>query len=512
MEQDTMQVLTDILARQTQLLEKQNGVASDEPQYNYFNGSAQLSGPRRHAPRVVKEMLGLVEKDEKAVAGFQTATPLHGIGGIWSVPGLDRTVVTAYIRPHGISTILDKVPSVDEDPRYATLTGFTATTGSEPTNACADAPTGYVKGCTLTARFGLVRRDTQTIEMDKVMLRINRSDFKDLVLAGNVIGLTDLVPANLNPSQMLNIVTMSEMVIAGVNAERKLVEDIWQGTVAGGTFPGLDVQIATGHLDTVTGTACPAVDSDVKNFNYNNVDNSDALNIVEYISMLEYYLFENARAMGLDPVTWVWAMRPQLWHELSAVWPLAYNTDKSTAVGANSTVFLDGRENIAERDRMRNEMQLTVNGRTYDVVTDTGIFEHNNINNGNLGAGEYASSIYMIPLQIVGNIPATFMEYVDYRQAQPDVSLLSGFGGAPDFFWTDNGFFSWSIDQNRWCYQLSLKAEPRVVLRTPHLAGRIDYVKYVPLQHLRESNPDSPYNYDGGVSLRAAASVNAVWL
>ena len=72
---------------------------------------------------------------------------------------------------------------------------------------------------------------------------------------------------------MLNIITMSEMVIVGVNAERKLVEDIWQGTVAAGTFPGLDVQIATGHVDAISGTACTAVDSDVKSFNYNNVDN-----------------------------------------------------------------------------------------------------------------------------------------------------------------------------------------------------------------------------------------------
>jgi hypothetical protein len=371
---------------------------------------------------------------------------------------------------------------------------------------------GYVKACNLTAQFGLVRRDTQTIEMDKVMLRLNRSDFKDLVLAGSVLGLTDLVPSGLNQTQILNIVTMSEMVTAGVNAERKLVQDIWQGTVAANTFPGLDVQITTGHVDADTNQACPAVDSDVKEFNYNNVDNSDALNIVEYLSMLEYYLFENAVAMGLDPVTWVIAMRPQLWQELSAVWPIAYNTDKSTAIGANSTVFLDGRENIAERDRMRREMTIAVNGRIYNVVTDTGIFEHNNINNGNLGAAEYASSIYIVPLQIVGSLPATYIEYIDYRQAQPDVSLLTPFGGAPDFFWTDNGFFSWAIDQNRWCYQLSLKTEPRIVLRTPHLAGRIDHVKYTPLQHLRESDPDSPYNYDGGVSFRTPSTVNAVWM
>ena len=71
--------------------------------------------------------------------------------------------------------------------------------------------------------------------------------------------------------------------------------------------------------------------------------------------------------------------------------------------------------------------------------------------------------------------------------------------------------YSWAVDQNRWCYQLSLKIEPRVVLRTPHLAGRLDYVKYVPLQHLRESDPASPYNADGGVSFRTPTAAQAVW-
>jgi hypothetical protein len=509
MEQDTLQTLTQLLETQTRLLEKANGVSQpEEPVNRFFSGA--MPTQVRQAPIVVKQILGL-EPEEKAAGAFQSATPLHGTGGIFSTPGLDRTVVTAYIRPHGISNILRKIPSVDESPRFATLTGFTET-GTEPSNACDDAPTGYVKGCNLTAQFGLVRRDTNTIDIDKVMLRLNRSDFKDLVLAGNVLGLTDLVPANLNPNQMLNVLTMSEMIVAGTNAERKLVRDLWQGTVAAGTFPGLDAQITTGHVDADTGTSCPAVDSDVKDFNYNNVDGSDTLDIVAYISMLEYYLRNNAVKMGLDPVDWVFAMREQLWEELSAVWPIRYHTDRSAAVPAGSTLFLDGREMVAERDAMRNGMVLKVNGRSYPVVTDDGIFEHNNVNNGSLGAGEYASTIYMIPLQIASGIDATFMEYVDFRQAQPDVALLSAFGGAPDFFWTDNGFFSWSIDQNRWCYQLSLKAEPRVVLRTPHLAGRIDSVKYLPLQHLRDTDLDSPYHVDGGVSYRDPASVNAVWL
>jgi hypothetical protein len=509
MENEVLQVLTDILERQTALQEKQAAVVAqgaNTPSETYFKGS----GNRVTAPPQMKELLGLAPKTK--ASNFQTATPLHGSGGIWSTPGLDRTVVTAYIRPHGLGTVLSKVPSVDESPRFATLTGFTATTGSEPANACDDAPKGYVKGCNLTAKFGLVRRDTQTIEMDKVMLRVNRGDFKDLVLAGEVIGLTDLIPSGLNQSQMLNVLTMSEMIIAGTSAERKLVADIWQGTVPGGQFPGLDVQITTGHIDADTGTACPAVDSDVKSFNYNNVDGTDGLDIVEYLSMIEYYLFENARAMGLDPVSWVVVMRPQLWHELSAVWPIVYHTDRSASIPtAGVTLFLDGRETVSLRDQMRREMSLQINGRSYPVITDTGIFEHTNINNGNLAAGEFASSIYFVPLTVAGSLPATYIEYVDYRQASVDVAQLGPFPGAPDFFWTDNGMFSWSVTQQRWCYELSLKIEPRVVLRTPHLAGRLDYVKYVPLQHLRESDPDNPYNVDGGVSFRAPTAAQAVW-
>ncbi len=79
-------------------------------------------------------------------------------------------------------------------------------------------------------------------------------------------------------------------------------------------------------------------------------------------------------------------------------------------------------------------------------------------------------------------------------------------------FWTDMGVFSWAVEQTKWCYHLTAKTEQRVVLRTPHIAGRIDNVRYTPLQHLREYDPDSPYHQDGGVSVRTAPSKNAVWL
>ena len=452
----------------------------------------------------------LAARGVKTPAATQTAPLLHGTTGIFGGPGLEREVITAYVRPVGIGGFLPHLPSVSEDPTFASLTGYTATVGTRPTNACEDAPYGYIKGCNLHARFGLERIDTGTIEMDKVMLRVRRSDFTDLVLMGEVLGMTGFTPSGLNQQQILNIVTMSEMVGAGVQMERLLSQDLWQSTVATAGFPGLDAQIATGQVDADTNTACPALDSDVKSFAWNDVCGT-TLDIVEYLSMIAYYLMNNADTMGLSPVKWAIVMRPQLWYELTACWPCKYNTNRCTSQyisQGDQVVALDGRENVSDRDRMRREMTLDINGVTYPVILDSGIYEYNSTNNANLLPGQFASAIYFVPLTIRGNFPVTYIEYVDYRQAAPDRALLQG---KEDWWWTDNGMYSWAIEQQKWCYKLSLKIEPRIVLRAPHLAGKLTYVRYSPLQHLREPYSDSVYNYDGGVSLRTSARRYAIW-
>jgi len=448
--------------------------------------------------------------DQKAVGTAQSATPLHGPNGIFSVCGTDRDVVTAHVRPMGINGVLRLIPSVETNPLFASLTGYTAVSGTQPTNACDSAPTGYEKSCYLTAAFGLKRFDTQTIEMDKVMLKRNRGDFNDLILHGEVLGMQGFSPSGLDQSQILNILTMSEMVGAGVQMERALNIDMWTGTVAAGSFPGLDAQIATGQVDALTNTTCPALDSDVKDFTYNDVCGSGK-DIVEHLSMLEFYLHWNAEAMGLMPVRWVIVMRPQLWYELSACWPCRYNTYRCSTIDTSNidTVpNLDAASMTAFRDDMRRRSVIPINGTEYPVIVDTGIYEYNNINNGNLAAGEYASSIYMVPIDIRGGFPVTYREYLDYRGAMPDRALLNG---KEDWFWTDNGMYSWAIDQQLWCYQLALKTEQRVILRTPQLAGKIQHVKYSPLQHLREPDPDSPYFADGGVSFRSESTLYHVW-
>jgi len=443
----------------------------------------------------------------KTVGTSQTANKLHGINGLFSTPGLERDVISAHVRPHGFASMLPLLPSVTEDPRFPSLTGITATNGTQPTAPCDDAPYAFMKGCNLTAKFGILRFDTNTIDISQTFRQVNRSDFKDLVLRGRLLGLTGLEPSELNESGVLDVLTKSEMVIAGISAEREMSKQLWQGvTTVAGNFPGLDVQIATGQIDADTSVACPALDSDIKDFGYDLVGGTGR-DIVEYLSMLMYYLEYNAMTMGLDPVSFVIVMRPNLWQELSAVWPIVYNTNKASAVPTNATLFVDGRENISERDAMRQGMYLDVNGTRYPVVVDTGIYEHNNINTAGLAAGEYASSIYVVPMTIVGNMPVAYREFLDFRAGDRDSALLRGM----QTFWTDSGVYSWAIENQKWCYKLSLRTEQRVILRTPQLAGKIQHVKYIPLQHTREPYPESPYFADGGVSLRNYTAGSAVW-
>lgn len=444
----------------------------------------------------------------KTASATMTANKLHGINGLFSTPGLERDVITAHVRPQGIASVLPVVPSNVEDPRFPSLTGITAPVGSQPALPCNDAPTAFIKGCNLTARFGILRFDTNNIDIAQTFRRTNRGEMTDLMLRGRLLGMTNLVPSSLNEGDVLNILTMSEMVTAGILAERELNNQTWQGVVTTtGNFPGLDVQIATGQKDADSGVACPALDSDIKDFGYDLVGGSGR-DIVEYLSMLVFYLERNASTMGLDPVQFAIVMRPELWQELTAVWPIVYNTNRVASLqSARGTVMIDGRQNIMDRDAMRQGLYIDINGKRYDVILDTGIFEYNNINNGNVPVANYASSIYVVPLTITGGWPVLYREYLDYNMGSSNSNLLNN----TQTFWTDGGIYTWAIEQMKWCYKLSLRTEQRVVLRTPQLAGKLQHVRYSPLQHLRSDDPSSSYFADGGVSIRGYTRGQSVW-
>lgn len=102
----------------------------------------------------------------------------------------------------------------------------------------------------------------------------------------------------------------------------------------------------------------------------------------------------------------------------------------------------------------------------------------------------------------------TYWEHLDYTQAAPDEAMLNN---RQDWWSSDGGRYMWTIEQQAWCYVVMGKIEPRLVLRTPHLAGRIQNVMYTPLQHLRSPFEDSVYFAKGGSPSAAAPEYYSEW-
>lgn len=455
--------------------------------------------------------------DYRNTASGQGGPLLTQPGGMFAITGLANEVISLHVSPRGLGSMLPAIPATLSDPRYAFLTGFSDDIGDEAEFPCDDAPTGYMKAGTLTSQFGRVMKQTNTIEID-ALLQTQRGVNTDLRLMNSVLnGGTGLDMANMNQTDLLNLVVKMEMVDVGVRFERTFGQMLWNGTItanrAGGgykEFPGLDSQIATGQKDAENGMLIPSADSMIYNFGYNRID-SESVDIVEYLSMMEFNLRDLSDRTQMGPITYALVLRPEAWFELSAVWPCRYLSYRCSDSSGAQILAINDSTNVTMRDAMRNGKYIDINGNRYAVVLDDGIPEFTNTNNGLIPNGSFASAIYFAPLRVRGNFPVLYWEYIDYRAVQAQIAPLgAGVRNVP--FWTDGGKFLWVYRDKSYCFDLQAKIEPRVVLRTPHLAGKIQNVVYSPLTHTRSAYPESPYWRNGGASVRPIpAAGQAVW-
>ena len=452
----------------------------------------------------------------KAISGVPNAQLIYGIdpsgnAGIFGVMGMDDTVINAHMTPEGMDKMIPAFPTVYTNPLYPYITGFEADGDDEADGLCDDCPGGIIQTCVQTATFGRICRGSQEIEINNVMTKINRGETTNLRVLGQMLGDSQFISgATMDTPGWINYVTKTQMVITGVMLQRAFMPMLWQGNPANNSagggykeFPGFDMLINTGKVDAISGATCEALDSDIKDFNYAAIDGGDP-DIVNWLSSMMYSLSYIASRAHLEPVEWCICMRPQMFWELSAIWACRYLTHRCSDINANQVTVLNDTTSVHMRDAMRNGRYLTINGVNYPVVLDDGIYEEDSENSENVQPGEFASDIYVIPLRC-RNIPVTYFEYLNYNAAAADIALLAG---REDFWATDGGKFFWTLQQNTWCYKMQAKMEPRLVVLTPHLAGRITNVVVTPLQHLRSPWQDSPYFQKGGVASRTNPAAN----
>lgn len=438
----------------------------------------------------------------------------HGPGGLLSYPGTDPEVFHTIVGNKGIIGQLPTKPSLYTDPTFTILTGVQGDTGSEKTTLCGDPPYGgLTKGCIVTAPFGRYERATRELELNRLGQRVDRSDPVDLRVVGSPINANSIFGAGPGnpamPGDLLTNEVTKFLFERAVSFHRLLSNQMWIGspvnnaaTGAYKEFLGFQGLVNTGFVDAISGTACPSLDSDVKNFNYAQVHASGPA-LVDSLTSMMRYLKSLASRTGVDPVRWVFVMRESAFDQVARAWPCSYLTYRCQ-VTTDQELVVNGTDQVAMRDAMIQGKYLLIDGTKFEVVIDDGIPE-NTAAHPNVGESCFSSDIYIIPMSVLGGRAVTYMEYFQY--ANPSIRSALGNLILGEI---EGAFITWPRQTNQ-CVVFNAKVEPRLLLRTPWLAGRLQNVQYCPLQHERDPFPDDPYFVDGGQTGRPGPSLWGLW-
>lgn len=476
------------------------------------------------------ELLEPDSKGSKAIGFKHDLSPAagvapygHGNGGLFNTPGVDQSIFSAMMLPE--MGLLDALPVLPpgtaapegyggyDTPLYTTITGVTKgnseTWSNQPDNICDTPPVGgLMKLCTLTAPYGRFSQCIRAIELGQVGRITNRGEPTDLRIVNNYNGRqgSALMPSLIGGNNMLNIEVQRRFFEGAVSFKRLISPLVYTGTPnnnrpndGGMQFMGLETLVNTGNkVDAITQNVCTALNSDVKAFGFDLV-NGTGRSIVNYLDTIFGYLEFNASRMGLNPVEWVIVMRPELFDEVVKIIPVEQHLYALNQMAKfdNGRVVVDASDATEMRRDMLENFWLPIRGRRRRVILDDGIPEDDVTTNGALAAGQYASDIYVIPLTVLGGIPVTFFEAFSFDNG--NIQAVMELVRQKEAVWTsDGGRFLWFTQRTSTCIQVCWRTEPRLIMRTPFLAGRITDVAYQPLQHFRSPFPDNAYFADGG--------------
>ncbi len=442
----------------------------------------------------------------------------HGPGGNLSYPGVDNDAFHTIVGNMGIISQLPATPSVFGYPTYAVITGVGADGGNEKEDVCDDAVTaGLITAGVVTSVFGRYERQTPELELNRLGLRNDPADPMDLRLVGGPMsqgGLFSSGPGDPSiPGSVLENEMERKFVELAFSLQRLLSRQIWTGNpannAAGGGYKemtGLDLLINTGYRDALTGASLPSIDSDVKDFHYLNVEDNGAA-IVDALTYIYYTRRDLAIRTGMGAVRWVFVMRPELFHVLTTVWPCAYYTYQcSFGTNDQARVNIDGTAQSRLRDDMMAGSYLLIDGQRVEVIQDDGIPEETQTQNANVPPAAFSSNIYFVPMSVQGGRAVTYMEYMDFNNP----SIASALGEGLLLGRAEGPWFT-VPRQTNFCFQFQTKIEPRLVMRTPWLAGRLNHVVASPLQRTRSPFPDDPYFVGGGATSRPGPSYYSLW-
>lgn len=447
----------------------------------------------------------------------------HGPAGLFNQPGQDDRVFSAIIGlTGGLINDLPVFNAMDDSGTqfggldsefFSTVTGVTQGAAdlfaNQPTAACADgARAGLMKVCTLVSGFGryrfspnmpveIFRAGRRASLVDPIALRLMNSPLMEQRFGTPSTALS-------STNTLLNELAR-RMYELGITAQRFMAKRVYIGSPVNNNgeardITGLDIHINAGNkIDAFTSNLCTALDSNLLDFNYNAVNGpSTAFDIQRFADQMLFWLDWNSKRMGLD-AQWQGkiALRPELWDEITKVINIRqyFEVMAQSNLFTNARVLVDPNDALALRNQMRESLMWPLRGRMIPVIVDDGITEQTPVTTPKLTlSGSYASDIYFVNYSAAG-VPTTYWKYFDHQNENAaSLEALT----AKQTFTSDNGMFRWYVNFRNGCIDLTIDFSPRLIVRCPQLCGRIQNVAYIPVQHVRSSDPTSSYFADGG--------------
>lgn len=453
---------------------------------------------------------GMVTKEAgSTVTGLQG----HGPGGTFSFPGMDQQVFNAMMLPHtGLQAILPFRLTNVTDPVYSIVTGVTATSGEDPTNECDDPPfAGATKLCMHTAPLGRISLKTRTYNIEHAGEITNRGEFMDLSLVGNPLtnAAVPSMPTPVTAADALRNEASKALFELAAGWATRYAPMLYTGSplnnTAGGGYKeyhGFQRLINTGYQDLEKGVACPAADSLVVPFG-NQLITSATADIVGKIQRTSYMLQVIASRTGMGEVRWVLSVPYSLFYDLSEVWAYYYWTRVLPQLSFSNSfqLSLNAGDATTLRDQMRGDMGartgqfLPINGTPVQVVLD------DSIPTTEIAPGVFSGDIYLIPLTVrAGQGIVTFMEMFNWASPNGPMEMASILAPGGHYYTSDAGAYMWHrLPPHNLCVESAVWSRPRLVVRTPYLAGRITGVAWSPqISHERSPFHSSGYHVNGG--------------
>lgn len=448
---------------------------------------------------------------QKAVTFNANTQYAHGPRGVFNLPGVDPDMWSLIRRPRGLAAKLTIVKSRWTSSFYGLPTYVGAGSGSEPADDCSPGPNpGNANIAYQSFPFGKVIRTTPVIDVNRVGQLISNAEPLDLRIVNAADDPSPFIPDPArNPSFLTSELGLKYYTL-GIEHERQVEADIFTGDPANNNpstlgrtyFAGFDKLINTGKIDASNGALVPALDSLLVNWNGADVSGTVTLggkvaDIVTTLSAMINYLKANAKYTHLEPVEWELAMRYDLFYALTAVWPCSYLTNAcNTSINSSTTdarVIVTGNEQVTMRDEMRTEGAefLWINGQRYAVnITDQ--------NAETTTAGRRSSDIYIVPMSARSRRPLYLETFPFDNDGIQEITNV-----IPGQMWTsNNGLYFWTFDKSGYCVTLTSKVEPRLILRLPQIAARLQNVGYTAVIPTLTSNTGGLYPQPtGGASV-----------